>query len=1024
MAGLSPQDQYLLDKATNPNSAEFAYLMDLLMTNPAEVEHIQGNLLSKGEFRYTIPFRGEPEDELNIIEVVPIRFPDRGLFRDGIASLALVYAELLDLVALSSNKKKATSTVCVTGEADGLVDTLMSAGSVSPLVELVSPQEFLSSTLILNPDTLIIDHTTMCAPIDSVLKFAFRMGIRVVDGVFPYHIAAVKGWDVVSGLGKWSYVHKGTSVTIGPDDDSLRSLKYEKSDYLKFVDPSRWTGDARKYGYELRKTHNGLVTYRAVYLGSARDDTSFEELLFSLPMCSSEDMVLVSVNRDLAAGVFVSQSNNAQDLAKLEKNYAIEVRKELFDTCVNYLIAKEVNRDILADAVRYIGAHNYVDLVDGVRIVRCPSLSYADALCVAMVCALTAFSLRYRLTSESLTDIRRHAATAKMLTDAPFGALGRIVWYMTTYITDAVTKVGKRAVEAAREMLFDSDYIPGVCYDVYRTVRYSPDLDWYEPVGLVLESTRGESDVSRPADKKVDPVEEFLAASQKTSAATLLQEDASQFAANSEEDTKYVPEPSDDPVNALQEFYDQALPGNSVGQIQNAAELRKVRDIEFHTEFYGRIEKNKDIPIKEYLHPDAELRTAALPVGRTSLVDAILASAKRNFNPPDLQMQNDPWAYARYLADKFKNFAFGPRMESIMRVYRRDPVTFNVQDYLEWQATRSEAYRSALAGECPEELLALNLEKFDTIVKKRVKPKLSTSAQYELAQPQVIVSLSKKDTAPFTSVFRKMFERFETLLRPGLASAGRMSDDDISYWLTKHRTLLNASDCIELDSSKYDKSQGLLARMVESLILTDLGLDPGVSEIFADSYVGKVSSMTLGLMFMSAYQMRSGAPDTMLGNIIYNMVSAMECVGPENIVAMLAKGDDNLIWVNKRVDAVAVVHRMSSLFNLETKLIVDSIWYFSSGYIVPTTSKLWFVPDPLKAVELLGEKGQDPKTLNERFTSFKDRVSSYTRSADIVPGLVGLVRRRMLNPTLDVRMCVDNLIAVAADFRLFERLVG
>lgn len=320
--------------------------------------------------------------------------------------------------------------------------------------------------------------------------------------------------------------------------------------------------------------------------------------------------------------------------------------------------------------------------------------------------------------------------------------------------------------------------------------------------------------------------------------------------------------------------------------------------------------------------------------------------------------------------------------------------------------------------------MELNLERYDTIVKKRIKPKLSTSAQYELSQPQVIISNSKKDTAPFTSVFRKMFERFEAALRPQYRSAGRMSDADISKWLTDNRHHLMSLECIEIDSSKYDKSQGLLARMVESILLVRLGLDPGVMEIFADSYVGKVSSKTLGLMFVSAYQMKSGAPDTMLGNIIYNFVSTVECVGPHNIRYMIAKGDDNLVWICTGLDKTAVVDRMSSLFNLECKLVSDQVWYFSSGYIVPLEDSLVFVPDPLKVAELLGEIGQDPTTLVERYVSFCDRVKSMVYDSSIPYRLQSLVRSRMDNQDIAVVQLIDAFASLREHFVLYKKTVS
>lgn len=1020
MADLSLQDELLLERVIDPSTAEFAEMLQKLMKPQKEDKKTHERFTTRSEFRHTLPYRGDPEDEQMIRERAPLLFSERGQFRNGMTSLALTAADLLDCIQQASNRRRVTSSVVVSCEMESLQSLVDSAGNASSLVYYCTDDNIIETFLQTGPETIVFDHTTINMPIDELLNAAYRHGIEVVDGVFPYHLAAMNGWDVVTGLGKWSYTHHDGKITIGPDDDCSRLITYQTAEYRKFVRPREWTGNAKKYGYEIRKCHNGLASYRAVFLGDAVVPEIDEDLSFNLPTCSSQDMVLLSINRELAAGCFASNSNNATDLSRAEKNYAIEVRRELFTTCVNYLMGRDKGADIVGESVRYISQHNYVDLVEGVRIVRCPSLGYADALCVSMVCALTAFSLRYRLTNESIPTIRRHKTAAKYSKDMTFGLLGRIAWLMGTYVSDAFSNVAVRAREAAFSMLENSDLLPGICYDVYMSHTYKPDLLWMEPFETILEPKEELYTSAEP-----DAFEIFLGGAEKTYAPTVEQKKLRSSLKSNLPESRYVHNIVPDPQNTLQHFYDEALPGNSVAQIQNVAELRRVRDVNINTEFYGKIEINKDIAAPEKLHMDASIRTAAIPISNTPLLDAVMASAKRNFNPPDIQQQNDPWAFARYLVDRFVDWAFIPNFrDTIAKSYKKDPISFNVTDYIEWKATRDGAYKSALEAECPEDMVELNLEKYDTMVKKRIKPKLTVAAQYELAQPQVIVSMSKHDTAPFTSIFRQIFRRFESALRPEVKSAGMASDTDISDWLTDFKHVIDAYSAIEIDAGKFDKSQNLLARMMESLLMQELGLDPGVSEIFEDSYVGRVSSRSLGLMFISAYQMKSGAPQTMLGNIIYNFISAMEAVGPGNIALMIAKGDDNILWLKPGANVDSAVNKMSSLFNLEIKLIPNSVLYFSSGYIVPVGDVYHFVPDVLKAVELLGEKGADPRTLPERFVSFSDRVRSITRDAAIPHVLQRIMRSRLGISDLDVVGAVDALACMAADFDTFKRVVA
>jgi len=286
------------------------------------------------------------------------------------------------------------------------------------------------------------------------------------------------------------------------------------------------------------------------------------------------------------------------------------------------------------------------------------------------------------------------------------------------------------------------------------------------------------------------------------------------------------------------------------------------------------------------------------------------------------------------------------------------------------------------------------------------------------------VSMSKKDTAPFTSVFRKIFERFDNALNPQFKSAGRLSDLEISRWLTEFAVQLSTLKAIEIDSGKYDKSQNLLARLIESYMFVELGLDPGVVEIFGDSYVGKVSSKVLGLMFISAYQMKSGAAHTMLGNIIYNVISAGRSVGYAHIRFSISKGDDNVLWLNDSVDGRMAVSKMANLFNLEVKYIENSIIYFSSGYILFVDGYGFFAPDPLKIAELLGEMGGSAEMVKERFTSFGDRIHSLTLHHYIPPLLQQHVRLRHGVADIPVVDLVDALASVAGDFGTYARLVS
>lgn len=1019
---VSIRDAAYLERAVDPNTPEYKELLAKLVRRVDDGESRAQKLNSLGEgVQFVLPFRGDSDVEHDIESVLPVVFSERGIFRSGAASLAFSVADLLDLVAQASGRRRDTATLVVSAESDVIRDAMISAGNRATVVYYAKQANLYNQWAMLSNklETLVFDHTSLNLPIDQLLNAAYDIGVRVVDGVFPYHLAARRGWDTVVGLARWSYTHTRTHITVGPDDDPTRLFKYRRSDYMKFLEPSLWTGKSRQYFYDIRKCSNGLVTYRAVYVGDQLpvDGRKFS---FKFPMFTSPDMVLVTIHKSLATGCFVSRSNSARELAELSKDYAIEVRKELFNSAVSYLMSLRKDQDIVGNSIRYILEHNYVDLVEGIRVVRCPSLAYADALCVALVCALVVFDLKWKLTAQSIPVIRRAATVAGLVDKAPLGALGRLAWLFSDYVSTAVGEKLGRVRDRALELFYGSDYIPGVCYDVYMDTYYQVDGEWHEPNTLQLKS----ADLSHKSLlSETDPFITFYGDNVDTSAPSALNEKLRPAPEVLNVEPTYQPGIVRDPVAVLQDVYDIIFPGNSTAQLQNVAELRRVRDVNINTEFFGKIMINKDIAAPEQLHRDMNLRTAALPSSRTPLLDAIMASAKRNFNPPDLQMQTAVVSFAKELSEEFMQHCFVEHFNDTIRVaYEKDPITFNMTDYMEWLANKDTRYRSALEAECPEELVELELDRFDTIIKKRIKPKLSVMAQHELSQPQVIVGLSKRDTAPFTSAHRRIFERLDSALRPQFKSAGRLSDEEISAWLTEFQPHLSALRAVEADSGKYDKSQNLLARLIEAHVLAALGLDPGVNELFAETYVGRVSSKALGIAFMSVYQMKSGAPDTMLGNIVYNMVSMARSTGYGRFKYFIVKGDDNVIWLSEDVDASLVVSKMSSLFNLETKLIKDNVIYFSSGYILFFDSRGYFVPDPVKLLELQGEAPSSLLTLPDQFTSFKDRCASFTTHSYLPHALERAVRARLTAPDAPVVLLVDALIAISKDYELYKQL--
>jgi hypothetical protein len=242
---VSLQDAILLERVVDPNSHEFKELLGKLVRKVDEGVTRAEKLNKIGaDTKFVLPYRGDSDTELDVESRLPVRFSDRGVYRNGAASLAFSAADLLDLIAQSSGRRRMTASLVVSAEHSSLREATVSAGSASSVIYYCGRENLYSqcASLADKLETMIFDHTTVNMPVDELLNFAYHVGARVVDGVFPYHVAARRGWDTVAGLGKWSYTHSNHHIVIGPDDDPSRLLKYERGAYMKFLEPSTWRG--------------------------------------------------------------------------------------------------------------------------------------------------------------------------------------------------------------------------------------------------------------------------------------------------------------------------------------------------------------------------------------------------------------------------------------------------------------------------------------------------------------------------------------------------------------------------------------------------------------------------------------------------------------------------------------------------------------------------------------------------------------------------------------------------------------
>lgn len=1023
----------LLQAAADPTSSTFTKMMEDLLD--AAGGKIAVNKPVKGDepWKRIFPYCGSPvENKVALERYEGFTLSNYPTFTQGVLSLIAMFDQVAELF-YRATRNPSNRVLVVSSYARELCDMFAVSDPGVTAVDFCHTSGVPEPLMSTDPDrkrynVVIYDHTTLGLPLQALLEVAKIAGVQLVEGIF-WHSAAVDfGWSGVYGEEKILVQHTAHGLYIGPQDDPTRLLFHRRRDYAQFTYPTLLQGSAREFYYEL-KAARGIGRYTAYNIGVPVT----EDVTFMMPYTTEKELLTISVDRRFAGGVFSStepgERHSAEAATKVgwfssHRDYFFQVRRKLFDDCVIFLVGMKKGTDLMTEATRYITAHNYSDLFEGTRVIKAHSSNYTDALCLATVCAIQAYTLRYNLTRESMRALGNIKFQASIRSgDYPMGPVGKLVMSLLAYAKVAVVDTATDALARAKSSLHSSDLIPGIFYDVYVERSYQVGGSWTEHAPRKYE----EHDYDGKVPTFDDPMTKFMGEKVSTSGPSYVFDDeaVSTLKLHRPEMPKYRFQPVPEPAKKLQEVYDCAFPGNSIADLANVAELRKTRDIDTQMEFSGRVQINMDKSKREQLHHDMPIRTAALPVGRGGVLDALLASAKRNFSSPDIHTVADAFGFAKRLVHEFIQKACIPGAADLCRNYKKRPLHFDVCGYAEWAAGKSEAYRAALLGEMPDEIVTLGLDKYTTILKSRIKPKLSVGAQAEIGQPQVVVHQTKKETALFSPVFREIFKRFDSILKDGFRSAGRLSDQEISEWATSIAPEFTRCKLLEGDSSMYDKSQSLLAMLIEVVMFEELGCAVTVIEMLKNTFVGGVTASSAGLAFIIALQRKSGHGDTMLGNLAYNFTSIGHSVGYENMRGCIGKGDDNVVLLLSQLfegeHAAVVAKKMGLYFNLETKMILHDVPAFSSGGFVPVGNRVVFFPDPLKLVELLGERQVDAsRTIREQFISFQDRVSAYAEEG--VPEAVHEWTRRRYKTDADIKGAIDAFLTLAEDFEAYSAI--
>nr|QHA33738.1 polyprotein [Atrato Virga-like virus 2] len=339
--------------------------------------------------------------------------------------------------------------------------------------------------------------------------------------------------------------------------------------------------------------------------------------------------------------------------------------------------------------------------------------------------------------------------------------------------------------------------------------------------------------------------------------------------------------------------------------------------------------------------------------------ESILGAIKRNLNAPELTNPAlSPKEIGYMLFENFQLSGIDPSKLHVYNSFADDKVSISSPLIAEWLEKQPPNRQAQIVSDLPLHLRPYN--RFNYMVKTEVKPQLAPSAKHTYPSVQTIIYNDPSVNAIFCPIFNVLFERLISVLHPKILLLTGMSKPEFERELNARITPEFAARlrAVEDDFSKFDKAQQEALRVLEDLLWRSLGLDPELARIWDRSRrYSRVYDRHGGITFRTRFQRKSGEATTFSGNTLVAVCIMLAIFDIDDIVLLLAAGDDTLVYLRDGVEVMDSSRLIADLFNLECKLLDRyHIPYFCSAFIVPTPTWTYVVPDPLKFVTKLGRR--------------------------------------------------------------------
>nr|QZI85203.1 MAG: RNA-dependent RNA polymerase [Inner Mongolia bromovirus] len=362
-----------------------------------------------------------------------------------------------------------------------------------------------------------------------------------------------------------------------------------------------------------------------------------------------------------------------------------------------------------------------------------------------------------------------------------------------------------------------------------------------------------------------------------------------------------------------------------------------------------------------YLLPVLNTGSGSKRVGTTK--EVLTAIKKRNADVPELSGSVNLSRISVAVTEKFFSSYFNRDKLAASNFLN---VVGNFHAYMEKWASSGLTY-----DDLPD-LHSENLQFYEHMIKSDVKPVVADTLNVDRPIPATITFHKKGITSQFSPLFVSLFERFQRCLKERvIVPVGKISSLEMDRFSVQKY-------CLEIDLSKFDKSQGELHLMIQEEILKRLGCPVHISKWWCDFHrYSYISDKRAGVSMPISFQRRTGDAFTYFGNTMVTMALFAWCYDIDQFERVIFFGDDSLAFARSPI--VGNPDLFTSLFNMEAKVMDPPTPYICSKFLLTDDLGHTFsVPDPLRELQRLGTKkipdAPDENMLYAHFMSFVDRL--------------------------------------------------